>query len=57
MTRYEYMKNELEHAEWMANTLTDVLDKKLFAVHAERLRLRIGEMTPAEGSVVVFDDE
>ena len=57
MNRYEYLKNELDHAELKAKTLPSILDRSIFAVHADNLRERLGRMTPAEGAVVMFDDE
>jgi hypothetical protein len=57
MTRFEYMKNELDNAELKAQTLDDPVERGLFSNHAENLRERLGRMTPADASVVMFDDE
>ena len=57
MTRYEYLKKELDHAEKLSKTLPDKLDRQLFTIHSERLTSRLGALTPAEAEVKVFDDE
>ena len=57
MTCFEYLKNELDHAEKLAKTLPEKLDRELFTIHAERLAERLGAMTPAEGGKLVFDEE
>ncbi len=57
VTRYQYMKNELDNAELKAQTLEDPIDRALFAIHADKVRARIDSMSVAEASVVMFEED
>lgn len=56
VTRYEYMKNELDHAAKLSRTLPELVDRNVFDDHAIRLKSRLDMMTPSDAGKLVDDD-
>lgn len=57
ITRYEYLKNEADHATRVAHNLPDGEEKDMFVAHAARLLMRLEKMTYGEANTIVLDTE
>lgn len=57
ITRYEYLKNEADHAEQVALSLPEGEERDMFAAHAANLNVRLGKMSREEGEIVMLDTE
>ena len=57
ITKYEYLKNEADHAARVAQSLPEGEEKAMFVGPAASLLVRLGKMTYGEANTIVLDTE